>query len=139
MGRKKGISKVNHIPEFFGFKPVGKNNVKAENVDFYFDEYEAIYYVDYKRMNYDEAAKEMGMSKSAFGRLIIKARNKIATAFAESRGINCVLGEIYSDQMIVECKRCFFKFIVHPETNQVEECPICGCEELEDIVCPNAK
>ncbi|MCT4645823.1 MAG: DUF134 domain-containing protein, partial [Carboxylicivirga sp.] len=70
MGRKKGISTVNHIPEFFGYKPVGKNNIQTGEVDFYFEEYEAMYYVDYKRMNYDEAARAMGMSKSAFGRLI---------------------------------------------------------------------
>ena len=139
MGRKKGINKVNHIPEFFGYKPVGKNNIQTGEVDFYFEEYEAMYYVDYMRMNYDEAARAMGMSKSAFGRLIIKARNKVATAFVESRAINCVVGEIYSDERILECTNCYFKFIANKDSIHVENCPVCGKTKFEDIIKPIGK
>lgn len=134
MSRKKKINKVNHIPDFCGYKPYGKKNIQEDDVKFFFEEYQALYYADYKRLPYTEAAEAMNMSKSTFGRLIIQARTKIATALVQSRGIEAQVGEIYSDNSIMECVDCFHKFVLKTGETQPAHCPSCNGTNMEDIL-----
>ncbi|GAF04556.1 hypothetical protein JCM21142_83265 [Saccharicrinis fermentans DSM 9555 = JCM 21142] len=80
MSRTKGCRKIGQFPNAYVFKPAGIQACKLRQVSVALDEYEAIRLADEQGLYHAEAAEKMGVSRQTFGRILEKAREKVATA-----------------------------------------------------------
>lgn len=80
MPRKKCFRRICHSPDTILFKPVGKPMNMVESVIMEMDELEAIRLADGLGLYHEVAAKQMGVSRQTFGRILEQARKKVATA-----------------------------------------------------------
>ncbi|MGQ1783562.1 MULTISPECIES: DUF134 domain-containing protein [unclassified Saccharicrinis] len=80
MPRTKGCRNIGQFPNVYIFKPAGIRACELQEVVVELDEYEAIRLADEQGLYHAEAADEMGVSRQTFGRILEKARKKVATA-----------------------------------------------------------
>ena len=78
---------VKNNPNFSYFKPAGIQKKELEEINLTIDEFEAIRLKDYKKFEQSKCAKKMDISQPTFHRLILQARNKIASAVIEGKAI----------------------------------------------------
>lgn len=69
------------------FKPAGIPSGRLEFITLYRDELEALRLCDKEGLTQEEAGKKMGVSRGTVQRLLSNAREKIARAFLECKGI----------------------------------------------------
>ncbi len=103
-----------------------------ESLELSLDEFEAIKLADYKGMNHQEASLEMGISRSTFSRLLMKAREKLATFIIEGKELVITGGEVHFINNIYQCADCSLKFRKMMD-EEIEECPACGSRNLFDF------
>lgn len=80
MPRKKCFRRICHSPDTILFKPAGKPMSMVQTVIMELDELEAIRLADGQGLYHEEAAKQMGVSRQTFGRILEQARKKVAAA-----------------------------------------------------------
>jgi uncharacterized protein len=132
MPRRRLPRKVVAPPGFKGYRPYGVQDSQREGVSLFYEEYEAIKLADYDRMNHLQASKLMGISRPTFARIYESARQKIATALAESRPIITSYGNAVMDKSWNICYQCNARFTV-PEKRDMYDCPICGAKSTGTI------
>lgn len=132
MPRQKTKKQITNIPNFMGYKPIGIHSAKEENINLLFEEYQAIDLIDYRNMNFEQAAIAMNISKTSFARLITTARKKIATAFVQCKPIKAIPGDNISDFNWFRCEECFY-VIKKRKPKQINQCPECLSEKLKNI------
>lgn len=132
MPRPKRIRKMDRPPLIKGFRPFGSPAVLSERVILLYEEYESVRLTDYERMSQAEAADRMQISRPTFTRIYDRARQKIATAFAESRSIVIEGGNVDFSQQWYRCLSCENTFHAGHH-NALESCPVCGKNELYHI------
>lgn len=143
MARPHRIRKVNTPPHFKGFRPIGLSDEKPVVLNF--EEYEALRLSDFENLGQVEAAKLMNVSRPTYARIYETARRKVAQAFVLGKAIVFEGGKVYFDSEWYSCNACGCWFN-HPEKElTVENCPLCGSNEVvqysddtpEDVcVCP---
>ena len=74
---------VRHSPASVHFKPQGVPLSRLREVVLGFDEYEAIRLADHVGLSQADIGREMGISRATAGRIVERARNKVATALVE--------------------------------------------------------
>ena len=134
--RIKRPRKILNPPSIKGFKPYGLDpNVKV-SVDFVnllLEEYEALRLCDYDKLNHHQASMMMDVSRPTFTRIYAAALQKIATAFVEGCKIAIEGGKVYFDSDWHQCNSCECYFS-HPHKHlPIEECPLCGKEDISDF------
>ncbi len=87
MVRPKKLRFINCDPEAVYFKPRGIPLRALEEICLYIDEIEAVRLADLIGLQHEEAGKRMNVSRATFGRIIQKARNKIADAIINGKAI----------------------------------------------------
>ncbi len=132
MPRRRKPRKVVAPPGFIGYRPYGVQENKKEGIHLLYEEYEAIKLADYDRMNHLQASKLMGISRPTFARIYESARQKIATALAESRAIITSYGNAVMDESWNICARCHARFTI-PVSITKKNCPVCGAEDIQTI------
>ena len=132
MPRQKSKKQITNLPNFIGYKPEGIHHAKKGSIDLLYEEFHAIDLVDYRNMNFEQAAQAMKISKSSFARLIQCARNKVATAFVECKAIQAAPGNAYSDYKWLRCEDCY-KVIKLEKSEQIAECPSCNSSKLKNV------
>ena len=132
MARKKVKKQITNCPEFVGFVPEGIHSSKQESVDFLYEEFNAIELVDYKHMNFEQAAAVMNISKSSFARLIQGARRKVARAFVEGKSLKAEPGDNYSDYNWYRCEDCYH-VSKHEKPDTIDKCPSCESLNLKNM------
>ncbi|TLX76554.1 DUF134 domain-containing protein [Labilibacter sediminis] len=80
MPRTKRCRRIGRSPNAFMFKPAGIKACNLEEIVLEADEMESIRLADEQGLYHADAAEKMGVSRQTFGRIIEKARKKIATA-----------------------------------------------------------
>ena len=80
MARTKGCRRIGRLPNVYVFKPAGIRACKLQQICVALDEYEAIRLADEQGLYHADAAEKMGVSRQTFGRILEKARKKVATA-----------------------------------------------------------
>lgn len=138
MPRRTKPRKVVAPPGFKGYRPYGVQHNKKEGVVLLYEEYEAIKLADYDQMNHLQASKLMGVSRPTFARIYESARQKIATALAESRAIITSYGNAVMDESWNLCYRCNARFTV-PVEMDMHDCPICGAKDTGSVSNPGAR
>ena len=87
MPRPKKCRCINCTPNTSYFKPKGIPIFELEEVSLSLDELEAIRLADYEGRYHEEAAKNMAVSRATFGRILSKARNKVAEVIVDGKAL----------------------------------------------------
>lgn len=101
MPRNKCPRRICHFPDIHLFKPAGKPIHSVNIIILEVDELEAIRLADHIGLYHEEAAKQMGVSRQTFGRILEQARSKVAKALINGMAlrINKSQTEISCDQV----------------------------------------
>lgn len=130
MPRPPRSRKLAHPPLMAGFKPFGMPLCESRSVKLQFDEYESFHLVNYKNLQQDEAAGQMGVSRPTFTRIYNRALKKIAKAFAECSSIAIEGGNVEFNKHWYKCRKCF-KLIDGLENHtKCKNCPSFNEDEL---------
>ena len=132
MPRPKNERIVHEPPLFTEFKPVGVPGKSLQEVQLALDEFEAMRLADYIGMSHEEAADEMGVSRSTFSRLIEKSRNKIAEFIFQGKMLTIDGGNIHFRRNIIQCSDCGHMFKIDIES-PITECPECHSRNLINL------
>jgi predicted DNA-binding protein (UPF0251 family) len=87
MPRPKKCRKVSSNPASYYFKPRAIPLTELEEVVLNIDEFEAIKLADFERLYHDAAATKMQVSRATFGRILKRARAKIAEAIVSGKAL----------------------------------------------------
>jgi predicted DNA-binding protein (UPF0251 family) len=87
MPRPKKCRCVDCHPNASYFKPRGIPLIHLEEVSLCLDELEAIRLADHEGRYHEEAAARMKVSRATFGRILNKARNKVAEAIVDGKAL----------------------------------------------------
>lgn len=128
---------VNTIPLFVYFKPQGIPLNKLEEIVLTLEEIETLNLKDRQRLDQKDAAKEMGISRSTFQRLLKSAREKVITAIIEGKALRFEGGNFIQDTDIIKtrCLKGTYHFCVRKESLKKKtqeyklskiKCPGCG-------------
>jgi len=128
MPRKKRNRKIQYPPVIKGMSVYGVRGRRANEVILHLEEYEAIRLLDYQNLTQEQAAIHMNISRPTLTRIYEEARNKVATAFVEGRGIIFRGGDIYFDENWYKCNHCLASFNHFNDTKS--ECPLCGSQDV---------
>lgn len=130
--RRKVIRKVSNPPMIKGFKPYGMEagKQKLETINLLYEEYEALRLIDYNLLNHYQASVMMGVSRPTFTRIYAAALQKIAKAFVEGRQISIEGGKVYFDSDWYHCKKCGCYFNNPEKEKPVNNCPLCGSQQV---------
>ncbi|PIU29183.1 MAG: hypothetical protein COT09_02185 [Candidatus Hydromicrobium americanum] len=96
---------VNTIPLFVYYKPHGVSLDKLDELILTLEEIEAFNLKDRQDLDQIGAAREMGISRSTFQRLLKSARKKVITAIIEGKAIKFEGGNYIPDKNIIR-KKC---------------------------------
>jgi len=96
---------VNTIPLFVYYKPHGVSLEKLDEIILTLEEIEAFNLKDREGLDQIDAAREMGISRSTFQRLLKSARKKVITAIIEGKAIKFEGGNYIPDKNIIK-KKC---------------------------------
>ena len=129
MSRPKNNRIVYEPPSYTEFKPAGVSVKSLEEIQLNLDEFEAIRLADMLGMSHEEAANEMGVSRSTFSRLIVKSRKKIANFFFQGKLLTVAGGNIHFRKNIIKCSSCGHMFKIDIGT-VMSACPECGSKNL---------
>ena len=132
MPRHKSKKQITNLPAFIGYKPEGIHFAKGGSIELLFEEFHALDLVDYRDMNFEQAALSMNISKSSFARLIQSARKKVAKAFVECKAIEASPGNTYSNYNWLRCEDCCYVIKLN-KSDQIAECPSCNSKKLRNM------
>jgi uncharacterized protein len=87
MSRPKKHRNIRSKPGYYFFKPIGVPIDDLEEVVLNVDEIEAVRLADLNRLYHKAGAVEMKISRATFGRILSKARTKIADALIQGKAL----------------------------------------------------
>jgi len=87
MSRPKKCRCINCTPNSLYFKPRGIPLIHLEEISLSLDELETIRLADYEGCYHEDAATRMKVSRATFGRILNKARNKVAEAIVDGKAL----------------------------------------------------
>ncbi len=136
MVRPKKNRMVAFKPDISYFKPRGIPMVDLEDVRLTVDEREAIRLSDLLGLSYEDAGRNMGVSRATFGRIIQHARKVVADALVNGKAINVEGGNytLVEDSRIFMCEKCAHKWEEPLGTGKPETCPECKSEYFHRII-----
>lgn len=128
-------------PDVSYFKPRGIPMVELEEVRLTVDEHEAIRLADFLDMSHEEAGANMGVSRATFGRIIQRARKKVANALIDGKAIHIEGGNyrIISEKRIFMCRNCNYQWEEPRGTGRPKHCPSCNDKNFLRISEANVK
>lgn len=124
---------VKEPPRFQRFKPVGIPARLLEQISLTLDEFEALRLADYKDLEHERAANQMGISRPTFTRLIDQARKKVAIALIEGKELFIKGGTFYFRNNLVKCINCGAIIPIKIGENIARICPDCGGTDFMDL------
>jgi predicted DNA-binding protein (UPF0251 family) len=132
MPRPKNNRMVHEPPLFTEFKPSGVPANTLEQVLLSLDEFEAIRLADQIGLSHEEAAEEMGISRSTFSRLIDKSRGKLAEFLFGGKLLTIDGGNVHFRKNIYRCLNCGHMFKLDIQA-PLSECPECQSKNLLNL------
>ena len=87
MSRPVQTRKIDFVPRVTVFKPAGVPRVELEETTLTLDELEALRLADLNGLYQEKAAPKMGISRSAFARILESARKKAADALVHGKSL----------------------------------------------------
>ena len=126
MARPKKYRKIRCAPASYYFKPRGIPMTDLQEVILEVDELEAIRLGDMLNYSQEEAALKMKISRATFGRIVNKARQKVAEGMINGKAIRISedLPAQIKSKLGYTCKSCGYKTNLRRKT-QIKNCPKC--------------
>jgi predicted DNA-binding protein (UPF0251 family) len=119
-------------PPVSAFKPVGVPGRQLEAIELGLDELEALRLADLEGLYHDSAAERMGVSRPTFGRLIERARHKVACALLQSKMLVFKGGPVMvQEQRTFECAECGARVQIPHGAAPPAECPSCHSKSFQ--------
>ncbi len=124
MPRPEKKRRVRCCPASYYFKPAGIPVNDLEEIPLAADELEAIRLADLNELFQEEAAEKMNVSRATFGRILMRAHNKIADAIINGKAISLSenLSESIGENSLKTCKGCGRKFRRNLQNNKCHKC-----------------
>ena len=114
------------------FKPRGIPLSMLEAVTMTVDEYEAVRLADLEGLYQEDAAKQMGVSRQTFGRIVESAHKKIAEALVNGKALEINGGEIEMvSQREFVCSDCQHRWAIPYGTGRPAACPQCQSRNIQ--------
>jgi predicted DNA-binding protein (UPF0251 family) len=132
MPRPKNNRFVYEPPLITEFKPVGIAARSLKQNMLSLDEYEATRLADLMEMSHEEAAREMGISRSTFSRLVARARKKIGDSIVNGKVLKIGGGNIHFRNNVIRCMNCGNIFKTKMNSNFLA-CPSCYSTNLQNL------
>lgn len=128
MSRPPKERRVEYLPEITVFKPAGVPKAVLEEVVLTVEELEAVRLKDLERLDQEECAVKMQISRPTFQRVLGQARAKIADALINAKGLRIEGGNYQLAAGRFQCRACYYYFDLtfpagQPATKFV--CPRC--------------
>ncbi len=124
MGRSPTCRLVDGFPPVGCFKPLGIPMTELDEVVLGIDEFEALRLADLEGKYQEEAARQMGVSRQTFGRIVASARRKVAEALVAGKALRIDGDEFRLPEWCrLRCRTCGCAVPRGPETGG---CPRCG-------------
>ena len=112
------------------FKPRGVPVSDLDIIAITIDEFEALRLADLLGHSQEEAAAKMNVSRSTFGRIVERARRKVADALIHSKALEIGGGEfVQTHHKHVRCGRCKRPWEVPSPIAGSFRCPHCHTKE----------
>ena len=126
MARPKKNRKIRCSTAAYYFKPRGIPMADLQEVILEVDELEAIRLGDMLNYSQEEAAVKMKISRATFGRIVNKARQKIAEGMINGKAIRISenIPVQIKPKLYYTCIRCGYKTKVI-RNNKINNCPKC--------------
>lgn len=117
---------VDGSPIATAFKPAGVPGRGLGIVELRFDELEALRLADQEGLYQEEAAKQMGISRATFGRVLDGAHQKIADALLNGKMLLFKGGNIEKPQTrVFTCMDCGRQFSIPFGVERPQLCAVC--------------
>jgi len=117
-------------PEIPSLKPDAEpGDSTSEPVVLGHDEYEVLRLADYEGLFLDAVGQTIGVSRQTAGRILEKARNKVATALVEGRELRIDPGEA-EEVILYICNTCGSEWLTYPDSKPSSHCPSCGGTDI---------
>jgi predicted DNA-binding protein (UPF0251 family) len=121
-------------PKLSVFKPRGIPATQLEIVELGMDELEAFRLAAMEGLHHAAAGKKMGVSRATFGRILEKARRKIAEALIEGKMLQFAGGEVLTARKRdYACQDCGDAFTVPRRSPLPQNCPSCDSAKFERL------
>ncbi|MDD3777083.1 MAG: DUF134 domain-containing protein [Actinomycetota bacterium] len=126
---------VDMLPLYVLYKPMGVAEQNLETESLTLEEMEALKLKDGQDLKQEEAAKQMGISRSTFQRLLHAARKKIINAILEGKAIRFEGGNYIANENIIssKCVKGNYHFFIKKDELKDQQykiskikCPKCG-------------
>ncbi len=113
------------VPRGNIFQPLEAGDTN-ERVTLTIDEYEALRLADYLRFEQNEAAVAMNISRQTFGRILERARTKVADALVNCKTLEINGGVIvHTRRKRLKCRHCHNEWHVPQKKVTSFQCPRC--------------
>jgi uncharacterized protein len=108
MPRPRKYRKVKCNPTAYYFKPRAVPLSNLEEIILEIDELESLRLADYQALSHEQAAAKMKISRATFGRIVEKARKKIADAILNGKAIKISnkIPELLKGKINEKCCKC---------------------------------
>ncbi|MCY6484202.1 DUF134 domain-containing protein [Clostridium aestuarii] len=121
--------RVQFFPENNYFVPLGKRKCELQEIVLKIEELEAMRLKDIEKLNQEQCAEKMMVSRQTFQNIIDGARRKVTQALTEGKAIKIEGGNYTINVCTLRCLNCGNAFEINYENNK-RECPKCGSIEL---------
>jgi len=126
---------VDSLPLYVLYKPMGVEEENLETESLTLEEVEALKLKDGQELKQVEAAKQMGISRSTFQRLLHSARKKVVNSLLEGKAIKFEGGNYIANENIIssKCTKGNYHFFIKKGDLKGQQyklskikCPKCG-------------
>lgn len=131
MPRPKKWRKIEFLPEYTVFKPAGIPKKDLDTIQLQVEELEAMRLKDIVGLNQAECAEKMSVSRQTFQLIIDSARNKVALALTEGKGIIIGGGNYTVKLCHYKCIDCNENFTLNYEGDRI--CPNCSSSNIRCV------
>lgn len=127
--------RVAFIPGVRYFIPTGVPQCELEENILKIEELEALRLKDVERLEQEEGAARMAVSRQTFQRILLAAREKVADALIQGKAIRIEGGNFTSSGGPATCQKCHKKWTENDPNYQKivtgkHPCPHCGSREI---------
>ncbi len=98
MPRPNKPRRIRYNPAVTYFKPQGIPLRRLENIELGLDEVEALRLADLEEMSHEDVGKKMEISRATVGRILARARSKVAMALTQGLAICIDTGEMPAEE-----------------------------------------
>jgi predicted DNA-binding protein (UPF0251 family) len=134
MPRPRKHRRLMHEPQAAVYKPVGVPLKVLDCTVLLHEELEALRLADLEGYYQEEAAEQMGVSRSTFQRIVTEARRKVAQALVEGNALQVEGGTFRVAAVRWHCTDCGHNWEVAHGSGQgrAQACPACASRAIRE-------